>query len=815
MRYIIIPLYEQSGNDALLTTAFSDFEKEKTGIIIPSSDPNPRGLQQGKNGMCWKYQACFTNSDSVNIIGTVLNRLRSDIDPSGEESFTIDLIVDGTHAKQAGDVLRLLSRAGQWYRTHVIFLSESDSLFGKEQSDFYIKIRSDAGGKAEQSEYGWSWFTMLADENSNGVTGDIIRKQRETLLPFVIRLDHSKDHYHSCYTYAISYEEINFDQLSEIPRALALKYACDILQDREIYEEFSLLLMNGEVCPADYDSQARVLKSNLMPYTGFKPITIPDVLIQKHDPQADFQTRELLDLLLADNPDYDARKYDQATTEEQLLALPWVNKAEKAWEDYVLQNTIKHTDITRIRNQLSGDSEWARRIKYEYTSSYYKTDPLTICTSRISGKKGYNTEAGSDASNDLARVNEGLGNAVFQAILRLISLRMHNVLETIDKIANVRRNAVEAVKNSILQYETTQNMTPKWCASINKQLSVVSSSTVIDLESKEDPYILINKYADSLLEHLKGQLDTKDGYLEMAASENIESLMLKIQNTMTSYPLVNPRFSGGACIKKDDSWLMYKRMYEEFGKTKALPTELPIIACIGCYYLYPASETAPDPEREDFTQTMFTHRISLDIPWDSESTPTQEKPVERNIGIQFEHDQEKKEDASESLNFQWEYEQAEAVNIRYITIDNKLVEEVKRDKQSFGGKYTIVPSRTLPSGMRLNIEVLFLRSGHEIGKYSNVFYYETAKQRLETAMEYTELKGGLFKKIRCRRYRAFNVSVEQVKGYVCVRNEISGCICKHIVWEQDNRDCVSEALPEDGAWSIINRPDSPYIYQMN
>ncbi len=814
MRYIIIPLCEQSEKEDLLTAAFSDTEKGKTGIVIPSSDAEPKGIQQGGDGACWIYQACFTNPDSVYVISAVLNQLRSDIDPSGEESFTIDLVVDAAHAKIAEDVLKLLTRAGQWYRTHVIFLPECDSVFGKEQSDFYIKIRGDAGGIAEDSGFGWSWFTMLADESITGVTGDIIRKQRNTILPFVICSDHSKDHYHSCFTYAISLEEVNFDQISEIPRVLALKYACDAVQDHEAYEEFSLLLMNGDVCPAGAEAQVNAFKANLLPYTGIKPITVPDLLIQKHDPQSDSQTRELMDLLLADNPDYDARKYDQAVTEEQLLALPWVAKAEEAWETYVLENTVKHTDITRIRNQLSNDSEWAGKIKYEFANSYYKTDPLSACTSKIIGKKGYNSEAGIYAANDLQRVNEGLQNALFQAILRLIYFRMRYVLTRIDQIIEKRRNAVKEVTNKLHKYDTTINMTQKWGAYINRQLLSVSSSVPLNLE-EEDTVKLIKEYADALLDHLKGQIDLKDGYLEMAASENAEALMLKIKNTTTPYPLVNHRFSGGSYIKKDDKWFMYKRMHQEFGSVDAFPTELPIVACVSCYYLYPAADTAPNPENEDFTQGMFAQRIRLNIPWAHGKTSSPEntshdytEPLPAEI-------QDEKNIISDSLNFQWEYDQADTVNIRYLTIDNKLIEETKRNKQSFGGRFSVVPPRTLPSGMRMNIEILFLRSGHEIGKYSKVFYYETAKQRLETSLEYIDLKNGLFKRIRCRRFRAFNADIDRIKGYICVRNEISGCVCKHVVWEQDGRDCVSEVLPEDGAWLIINRPDSPYIYQLD
>lgn len=813
MRYIIIPLCAQAGDEFL--TAFSVKEKEQTGMVIPSDDPEPRGLQQGKDGVCWIYQACFTRTDSLHVIEAVLNRLRADIDPSGEESFTVDLIVDAAHAKQAGSVLALLSQAGQWYRTHVIFLSECDSDYGKDQSDFYIRIRNDAGGVEAESGLGWSWFTLLADENSNGVTGDIIRNQRKRLLPFVIRADHSKDYNHSCYTYAVTSEEIDFDQISEIPRVLALKYACDTIQDHEVFEEFSLLLMNGDVCPADMEAQAKAFKTNLMPHTGIRPITVPDLLIQKHDPQGDFQTRELMNLLLTDNPDYDARRYDQAETEEQLLALPWVTQGADAWESYVLEQTVRHTDIERIRDQLTNDSEWARRIRHEYTNLYYKMDPLSSCTSRISGKKGYNSEAGSDATDDLYRVNEGLNNAVFQAILRLIFFRMHHVLTEIDQIIESRKAAVDSITKSLQKYDTTRNMTPKWCASIMQQLSAISSSVTMNLSAEEEPRRLITEYAESLLDHLKGQLDTKEGYLEMAASENVDALMQKIRNTTTPYPLVNPRFSGGSCIKKDENWFMFERMHQELGNPSVLPTELPIVACVSCYYLYPAADTAPNPEREDLTRIMFGKKINVNIPWANEKK-------EKARDIQQEHVQwyasgsnKDRSCSPDSLAFQWEYEQADAVNIRYMSIDHKVIEEIRRDKQSFGGKFEIIPPASLPSGMRINIEVLFLRSGHEIGKCSKTFYYETAKQRLEITTEYMDLKGGLFKKIRSRRFRAFNADSERLRGFVCVRNEISGCICKHISWEQDGKDCISEALPEDGAWSVINRPDSPYVYQLD
>ncbi len=814
MRYIIVPLCEKPGDVEEMLTAFPAEEKEKTGIVIPSSDPDPKGLQQGINGVCWKYQACFTDSQSADIVGALLNQLRSDIDPSGNESFTVNLIVDAAHAQMGEAVLSLLSQAGKWYRIHVIFLSACDSSFGREQSEFYQKIRSDAGGIERNSGLGWFWFTLLADENKNGLTGEMVLSQRKELLPYVLHADHSSDRPHTCYTYAISSEKINFDQIPEIPGVLALKYACETLQARDIYQELAILLMNGDVCPAETDAQAETFKRNLLQHTGFKPITESDLLVQKHDPLGDYQTRELMDLLLADNPDYDTRKYDQAITEKQLNTIPWVVSAVSAWERYVLDQTVRHTDVSRIRNQLTNESDWSEKMKNGYVRSYYRIDPLSVCTSRISGKKGFSSEAANEARDDLARVNEGLKNAVFQAALRLIAFRLHHTMEALDQMTEARNRAVEVIRKETLCFDTAIQMMPGWCRSITKQFSAIASSVPMNLEENSDPLQMIRDYAQLLLNQLKGQADPSDGYLEMAASDNVTALKRKIQNSAEPCPLANPRFSGGSCIRKDTVWYMYEKMYRELGAEDVLPTESPVIACVTSFYLYPAAETAPDPDKEDFTKVLFRKKINLNIQWENPAGKQENKQWKDPENIHSDVSVQKPAASSGPMCFQWEYDQADAVNIRYMTIDNELIEEVKRNKQSFGGKFEIVPVRTLPSGVRMNIEILFLRYDHEIGRYSRTFYYETAKQRLEISVEYTDLKAGMFKKIRCRRFRAHNADAERLQGCVCVRNEMSGCICKHIVWQQDRRDCISGVLPEDGSWSVINRPDSPYVYQL-
>lgn len=812
MKHIIIPLSDVLGTEDNYLAAVPAAEKQYYGMVLPSDDPTPALIREAGTDFCWQYSACMSENCTVGALKAVFEQLRTDIDPLGGESFTLDLIVDAAHAKAAEKLLPLIKKAGQWYRIHIVFLSSRNSKYGKEQAAFLTKIWNDVEGMREDSGLGWTWFTMLADENRNGAGGETIRKQRKVLLPFLLLDDHANERAHTCYTYAATYQDIHFDQIKDIPRVQSIKYACGALQAREVYNERGILLMNGDSCPEGIEAQRNVLKGNLLKTTDLRGITGPDLLIQKHDPQADFPVRSLLEQLLRDNPEMDARLYDRAISEEQLQALPYVAKAVKAWDSYVIEQATKHTDLARIHDQLTNDSEWMGRISKDFQNDYFQNDPLQLCTSVLQGKLGYDSEAANSATNDLERVNQQLENAVFQACLRLMVLRLRHTCARLEAIMEDRSMAVKEMMRSVEGDEGTEKLIQNWCDDIWGKLTEISNNVPLYTVTAENSKSLIEKYAATLLDHLKHQIDVADGYAEMASSENTNRLMQTIELNTTPYQLINPAL-GNTCQEKGQKWYVYNKLQPTYAPDRTELTERQIVLLLTSFRFNPAGETAPDPETESYEDSLFLPEFELNL---GIRRPVVSKQIKNESGTEYSEPQEMatREPEKYSMKFDWEYPDAETVCIRYFLFGQaEPIKEIQKDKLSFGGFFVVKPIPSLPSGARIDVEIRFLKLGHQVGKYSKPIQFETEKVQIQAEEETYVVKTGLFKKAWYHRFRVRGVS--GLTGRICIQNAVSGCKCMQISWMQDGPDSVSEPIPEGGAWRLMNRPDSPYVYQLD
>ena len=234
MKHIIVPLADSLGEKYNYLAAVPVAEKHFFGMVLPSEDPQPALIQEGGEDSCWMYSVCMSDHNAPEAFRAVFEALRSNIDPYGGDSFTVDVVVDAAHAALAEKTLAAIRKAGQWYLVHIIFLSERNSPYGEQQSSFFTKIHNDSSGRFEDSGLGWTWFTMLSDENRNGATGESIRKQREELLPFILCEDHHNEKPHSCFTYAVNYQLIQEQRIPEIPRIQTIRFACRALQAHEV-----------------------------------------------------------------------------------------------------------------------------------------------------------------------------------------------------------------------------------------------------------------------------------------------------------------------------------------------------------------------------------------------------------------------------------------------------------------------------------------------------------------------------------------------------------------------------------------------------
>lgn len=812
MKHIILPVSDSLGREYDYLAAYPKEERNKVGIIFHAVNSQPRIIQRGNGNECWKYEACLTGPQASDDLRTIFETHRASVDPEGNDRITADVIFDAANIDKAESILNSIHNAVSWISIHVIFLSEHYSSYGKAQSEFFTAIRNDASGKNSASNLKWTWFTLLADENSNGVISDLIRQQRAILLPLLFRDDHINDISHTCYTYAVRYRRMHFEKIPSIPQIQALRHACTMMQASDAFNEYAILLMNNDIGIDDSRSQTEILQNHLLEAAGFRPISGLDLLINKHDPKADCTTQELLKKVLEDNPDYDAREYDNAETEEQLTSLPLVKKAVETWENYVIEYAQMHTGLDRLRNQLTNNSEWAKRISQDFQANYMKHDPLNMCALTLKGKDGYDNTALSKAESELTGINQQLRDAVFQACLRLLVLKLHQTCKRVENIIRIREKAVEDILNTLNETKDAEEMTSNWCDTIQTKLKDASVKIPLHIEPNKNPKETIEDYANLLLDYIQNQINDQDGYSEIASPDHVNKMMKTIQDTTTPLPLVSPQLTGGGCLKKDELWFISNLLHPTWDTEHTQSIESPLILNLARFYLYPAADTSPDPAKEDYTHTLFRGPIAKPLLGPEEETDTTEQMKQTNT-FDYEH-ADKPTMNTNSLEFKWEYDQADSVRINfYLFGEQKVFKSIQKTKPDFGGNYIVRPMSDLPSGARFEIEVVFIQKGHEIGKYQKKLSYETKREYLRADQEEVKIKYGLIKSETYTRLRIRDK--HDLSGRVGIRNAESGCLCSDITWISDGRDSVSEPLPANGCWYLANLPKSPFVYQLD
>ena len=811
MKHIILPMSDYPGREYDYLAAFPKEEKKDVGIVFHALNVQPRMIQRGNESGCWIYEACFTDSQATDDLRAIFESHRANVDPEGNDRITADVIFDAANIDKAEYLLNAIHNAVTWIHIHVIFLSEHYSPFGKAQSEFFTAIRSDSGGKTASSNLKWTWFTMLADENSNGAMSDLVRQQRDILLPLLFRDDHSNDKPHTCYTYAVRYKRMHFEKIPSIPRIQALRYACTMMQASDAFNEYGILLMNDDIGIDDSTSQTAILQEHLLETAGSIKISAYDLLINKHDPKADCSTQELLEKVLEDNPDYDARQYDSAETEEQLTALPLVRKAVEAWENYVVEYAQKHTGLDRLRNQLTNNSEWAKRISQDFQANYMKHDPLNMCALILRGKDGYEDSAVKRAESELTGINQQLKDAIFQACLRLMVLKLHQTCKRVENIIRLREKAVEDILKKLNETIDAEEMTSNWCNTIQTKLKDASSKIPFHIESNKHPKETIEEYANLLLDFIQNTINDQDGYQEVALPDHVNKTMKTIQDTMTPLPLVSPQLTSGGCLKKDELWFISSFLHPTWDAEHIRSIDSPIILNLARFYLYPAADTSPDPEKEDYTNTLFKpiakRLLILEDEKETVNTITETKTFDNE-------QQEEDVSGKNTLEFNWIFDQADSARIDfYLFGEQKVFKSIQKTKPDFGGNYIVRPMPDLPSGARFEIEVVFTQKGHEIGKYQKRLYYETKREYLRADQEEVKVRYGL---LNSETYIRLRIRDKQnLTGRVGIRNIESGCLCSEITWSKDGRDSVSEPLPVNGTWCLANLPKSPFVYQLD
>ena len=811
MKHIILPFCDSLGREYDYLAAYPNEEKKSAGIIFHTENDQPRVTQRGKDNVCWKYEACMTSPQAAENLRAILESHRASVDPEGNDRITADIVFDAANIEKANTVLNAIHNAVPWILIHVILLSEHYSDYGKQQSTFFASIRKDAEGKAAASELKWTWFTMLADENSNGVVSETIRQQREILLPLLFRDEHTGEMPHTCYTYAVRYRKMHFEKIPSIPHIQSLRHACAMMQASDAFNEYGILLMNNDIGLDDSESQTEILQKNLLRAADFRPISGLDLLINKHDPKADCTTRELLEKVLRDNPDYDARQYDQAETEEELLSLRLVNKAVDAWEDYVVEYAKMHTGLERLRNQLMNNSEWAKRISQDFQANYMKQNPLDMVALTLKGKDGFEDAAVSKAEGELAAVNRQLRDAIYQACLRLMVLRLHQTYRQVESIIRTREETIDDILKTLNETKDAEEMTANWCDTIQKKLKDASAKIPLHIEPEKDTRVTIEDYANLLLNYIQNTISDQDGYKEIASPDHVNKMMKTIHDTTNPLPLVSPQLTSGGCLRKDDLWFISNLLHPTWEAERTQSISQPMIINLTRFYLYPAADTAPDPEKEDYTYTLFKGIAKPLIGLEDETEPSSQS-IKQNIADGIANKKEKETEKS-SLEFFWLYDQADSVHIDfYLYGESKPFKSIQKSKMDFGGSYVVRPIADLPSGARFEIEVVFIQKGHDIGKYPKRLYYETTKEYLYAEPEEIKIKMGtfnskIFTRLRIRERK-------NMTGRIGIMNAESGCLCSDITWFTDGRDSVSEPLPNNGCWCLANLPESPFVYQL-
>ena len=805
MKHIIIPLCGCDWDDFDYLAGMPAEEMSQVGMIRQGDrttiDP-PGG--KGANG-CWTAHLDIGQTDQV---CDALTQLRSRIDPVGHEKFMVDVIVDAAHTQQATEFLRRLDRIRNHFSIHIVFLYAHRSEYAEPQSRFYTLLRGDISGLSEAgSGMCWNYLTLLPDENRNDITGEQICLQRDTLLPYLLRDSHNGAHDHECNAYAADMRRIRYDLIGEIPHVQAIRYTCEKLLRGNKDEANAVLLMAAGRTLNDAAEQRKTFKENLLRHAGQYLIRPEDLLIHKHDPEAVVSTRSLLEALLRDNPDRDARVYDE-TNGEALARLPQVRSAVEAWENDIVHYAREHANIDHLLDELQLDSEWAAKIDQngELAGGYYPQNPLTFCTSVTNARQGYHQAAGDALDSEVAQINENLKEAIYQACLRLIRIRLHGVYVQVEQILRKRREAAEQALKALAPYEYTESLTGNWCETINGLLPKLAGAVEFRLSDGE-PAQLIESYARTLSDQLKSKVNPEAGRREMAGKDNANRIVQDILNNSEPVPLINGGFTGDSISEAGREWFVNDLLNPDqalFGDQPVTRTRCDHVLRLTRYNIYPDNELAPRPGREgNYSDTLFQREQFV---WDS-TAAAQPEPEPAAEPLQTPGHP----DVDSSMHFFWKYPEANSVVFSYrVAGEQEIITKIKKSDLEIGGDFRIPLPAELPSGAMIEVEIVFQRLGEEIGRL-RPYTFENKTKVLPFETEQYET-GVLFFKKSYTRLRVREGRGETIRGRVAVMNPVSGCICRQITWQPEGDDDISEPLPEFATWCLANNPDNPFTY---
>ena len=551
MKHIIIPFLSTAWTEEELLACMSPEERERTGMICPGREHEPPTLlHEGTGGSC---QCVKIGLDTPAIVRDTLDHLR-DLIYDGEGRYVVDVLADAERVTEAERLLeKLRGVQGDHYSIHVIFLYESRGSHSAEQAAFFARLRQDVLKKDGPSGLAWNWLTILGDEDRNGISGEDIRHRRRVLLPYLLKDPHRDQADHQCVTYAVELEELRTDLIEQVPHAQAVRYACERLLEGEMDRVWDVLVMGkgGTSVKEHRDS----LKQSLLAQVGQWRLLPEDLLIQKHDPAADVPTRELLKAVLRDQPDRDARLYDGAESEEELLALTKVRMAVEAWQRSVLAYARNHTGLRSLRDQFRTDSEWAQLIapRGGFAEERFADDPLSLCVSEARGDLGYSPKAADALRSEVLRVGDGLSEAIFCACLRALWHRLTPMYEELDRIIRERERAVEAAREALRPVEQAEKMMPRWCDRLRQDLSTIAADVPVPVED-QSPSDLIESYAAELLKKLGPKIRPREGRDEMVGRENTDAIVRGIISQRTPCALISARLMGTTAVEGTSRW---------------------------------------------------------------------------------------------------------------------------------------------------------------------------------------------------------------------------------------------------------------------
>ena len=172
------------------------------------------------------------------------------------------------------------------------------------------------------------------------------------------------------------------------------------------------------------------------------------------------------------------------------------------------------------------------------------------------------------------------------------------------------------------------------------------------------------------------------------------------------------------------------------------------------------------------------------------SVPEEERPREAPAPVR-----EEEETAREDpFRFYWRYPEATDVKFRFRPAgQERVIEEKVRSEASFGGRFYVDLPSTLPSGVKMEVDVIFMRRGSVLGRLEPIAF-GTAEKEILWSWESVTV-GKLFKKKTYWRLRLIAPGAQDMTDRLGVMDRDSGCLCRHILWERDGGDQVSEYLP--------------------